>query len=107
MARRSGLGMAIRDAAGACLVTNQVNLRYLTGFTGSNGAALVDQDGSAVLATDGRYAEQAAGEAPGVEIVVTRNVAGELVRKASSDGLEDLAIERRHVTMSIGDRLSE
>jgi Xaa-Pro aminopeptidase len=45
------------------LVTDLVNLRYLTGFTGSNGLAVV---GSGVrrFVTDFRYVEQAAQEAP-------------------------------------------
>jgi Xaa-Pro aminopeptidase len=37
-------------------------LAWLTGFTGSNGMAVVTQ-ASAVLWTDGRYSLQAAGEA--------------------------------------------
>ena len=41
----------------AMLVTDLVNVRYLSGFTGSNGALLVfADDRGAVLATDGRYA---------------------------------------------------
>jgi Xaa-Pro aminopeptidase len=43
----------------ALLVTNLVNLRYLTGFTGSAGLLLVLPD-EAVLTTDGRYRDQAA-----------------------------------------------
>jgi Xaa-Pro aminopeptidase len=39
------------------LVTELVNVRYLTGFTGSNGFALVG-DGLRVFATDFRYREQ-------------------------------------------------
>src|SRR4051794_13909336 len=66
VARRTGLAKIIDGRAEGCLVTNPANLRYLSGFTGSNGALLVRSDGSAVLATDGRYAEQAAGESPGV-----------------------------------------
>ncbi|HET6816861.1 MAG TPA: Xaa-Pro peptidase family protein [Mycobacteriales bacterium] len=107
MARRTGLAKAFGESAGACLVTNPVNLRYLTGFTGSNGAALVRPDGSAVLATDGRYAEQAAGESPDVEILVTRDVAVDLVRRAVADGVSTLAIERRHVTLTTADRFTE
>src|SRR4051812_6094569 len=107
MARRTGLAKALHGRVEGCLVTNLVNLRYLTGFTGSNGAALLRGDGSLVLATDGRYAEQAAGEAPDVEIVVTRDVPGALVRRAVSDGIHALAIERRHVTLTAADRLAE
>ena len=107
MARRTGLAKTIAERADGCLVTNLVNLRYLTGFTGSNGAALLRGDGSLVLATDGRYAEQAAGETPDVELLVTRDVAGDLVRQAVGEGLATLAIERRHVTLTAADRLSE
>src|SRR3954470_22281811 len=99
-ARRDALRKtAAERGLDAVLVTNLVNLRYLTGFTGSNGALLVHADGTAVLATDGRYAEQAADEAPGVEIVVTRVVAGELVRRAAEGGAARIAIERQHVTL--------
>ena len=62
----------------ALLVTDLVNVRYLTGFTGSNAAALVLRDGSTYLATDGRYAVQAAGESPDVDVVGVRR----LIRRA-------------------------
>ena len=43
------------------LVTNLVNVRYLTGYTGSNGIALVGDD-TRTFITDFRYVEQAAEE---------------------------------------------
>jgi Xaa-Pro aminopeptidase len=43
------------------LVTDLINLRYLTGYTGSNGIALVGP-GTAEFVTDFRYVEQAAEE---------------------------------------------
>jgi Xaa-Pro aminopeptidase len=42
----------------ALLVTNLHNVRYLTGFTGSNAAVLLLRDGTAVLFTDPRYTVQ-------------------------------------------------
>src|SRR5438552_1391259 len=42
----------------ALLVTNLHNVRYLTGFTGSNGAVLLFRDGHAILITDPRYTSQ-------------------------------------------------
>jgi Xaa-Pro aminopeptidase len=42
----------------ALLISNLVNVRYLTGFSGSAGMLLV-RPGDAVLVTDGRYATQA------------------------------------------------
>jgi Xaa-Pro aminopeptidase len=48
-------------AVDAILITNLVNVRYLTGFTGSNGVVLIGPDVRA-FATDFRYVEQAAEE---------------------------------------------
>jgi Xaa-Pro aminopeptidase len=42
----------------ALLVTNLHNVRYLTGFSGSNGALLLSHHGSGVLFTDPRYTVQ-------------------------------------------------
>jgi Xaa-Pro aminopeptidase len=41
------------------LVTRPPNLRYLTGYSGSNGYLLVHPDGRSVFLTDGRYGESA------------------------------------------------
>lgn len=51
----------------ALLVTGIVNVRYLTGFTGTAGVLLVDP-ATALLVTDFRYTEQAAVQAPHCEI---------------------------------------
>src|ERR671928_430297 len=63
------------------LVTNLVNILYLTGFDSSNAALLVEPD-RARLFTDFRYIE-AARDAEGVEVVETKRalitwLAGEL-----------------------------
>lgn len=74
----------------AMYVSDLVNLRYLTGFTGSNGALLLTRHGEVVFLTDGRYRDQAATElAAGgledVEIVVTRDLIGVAVGRAPRD----------------------
>ena len=58
------------------LVTSLVNVRWLTGFTGSNAVATLRTDGTAVLLTDGRYRDQAQAECPGVEVLVGRDLEG-------------------------------
>lgn len=62
--RRDALRRRVRGAGlPALLVTTLVNVRYLTGFTGSNARVLVTADGEADLfVTDGRYREQADAE---------------------------------------------
>ncbi|MDP8969073.1 MAG: Xaa-Pro peptidase family protein [Actinomycetota bacterium] len=73
-ARRARLRVRLADAGlDALLVTRLVNVRYLTGFTGSAAALLVtaDDDGD-LLVTDARYAERACAEAPGLRRHITR-----------------------------------
>ena len=63
------------------LVTNLVNIRYLTGFDSSNAALLVGPGDRPVLYTDFRYI-QAAETVPGVEAQQTkRSLLSELARK--------------------------
>lgn len=64
--------MAARDCNGI-VVSTPVNIRYLTGFTGSNGLYLLNADWSGVLLTDGRYRDQALAET-GAEPVVVRDL---------------------------------
>src|ERR1700746_2849713 len=56
------------------LVTHLPDVRYLCGFTGSNGA-LVLTVGRAVLFTDGRYTAQAKAEAAGTRVVIAKKPA--------------------------------
>ena len=51
----------------ALLVTNRVNLRYVTGFTGTNGIAVVGPDLRRFL-TDSRYVERARAELDGFDL---------------------------------------
>ncbi len=71
-ARREALLKAIdAQSLDGLIVTHLPNIRYLTGFTGSAGVALVTRDDT-VLLTDFRYKEQAAhevGSIASVEIV--------------------------------------
>jgi Xaa-Pro dipeptidase len=99
--RRDRLRAALTDAGHeAALVTRLVNVRYLTGFSGSNGALLVTPT-DAVLATDGRYVTQSAAQAPDVEVVVDRAVAVALVREAARRGIGRLAFESHDVTVDL------
>lgn len=61
--------MEKRELHGA-LISNAQNRRYLSGFTGSAGYLLVTPD-DAVIATDFRYYEQSAAQAPGFRLVKT------------------------------------
>ncbi|MBP5200572.1 MAG: aminopeptidase P family protein [Schwartzia sp.] len=54
--------------ADAIVVNKEVNLRYFSGFRGDDSLLLISQD-DALLVTDSRYTEQAAQQAPLLEIV--------------------------------------
>ena len=58
IAGRVGRVLSRFDQAEALLVTDLTNIRWLTGFTGSNGWALLTPS-EVVLITDGRYGDQA------------------------------------------------
>src|SRR5437868_13689131 len=84
------------------LVTKLVNIRYLTGFTGSAALLLVLPD-ELVFVTDGRYRDQAADElsAAGVEATIriglTTEGQAEILGTAAS-GLTRLGLEAHAVT---------
>lgn len=82
------------------LVTDLVNVRYLSGFTGSNAALLirVDED-TPVLATDGRYVTQAAAQAPDAELAIERACAPHLAGRAVAAGVRRLGFESHVVTV--------
>ena len=63
------------------LVTDLVNVRYLTGFTGTNGACIVAPDARLFL-TDSRYTEQAKQQVAGFEhLEASRELLGDLAAR--------------------------
>ncbi|TCK22733.1 M24 family metallopeptidase [Pseudonocardia endophytica] len=106
--RRDALRSLLRaDGLDALLVTDLVNVRYLTGFTGSNAALVVGADGpdADVFATDGRYRTQAADEVPDVRTVVDRASASALVGDTGVGGA--IGFESDHVTVDQHSGLEE
>lgn len=107
-ARRGRIADALttRDVD-AALITNLVNVRYLTGLASSNAAVLIAADGSAALATDGRYTTAAQTAAPDIELVTDRAVAASLARRAAERGPVRLGIEEHDVTLALADAIGE
>ena len=67
MSRADRLEAVLHDRElGALIVTNLVNVRYLTGYTGTNGVCIVGE-GRRVFLTDFRYVTQAAREVDGFD----------------------------------------
>jgi Xaa-Pro aminopeptidase len=88
--------LLIEQRLDALIVTGAANLRYITGFTGTSGAALFAADGGARFFTDFRYEERAALEVdPGVsrEIVADDPLDGLAEQLAAGRvGFDDLAV---------------
>jgi Xaa-Pro aminopeptidase len=80
-------------------VTNLLNVRYLTGFTGSNGALLVRTDGADLFGTDGRYTTQAGTQVPDVELLIDRGTVPALAREAVRRGVGRLGYESHDLTV--------
>ncbi len=108
--RRSALTARLDDlAVDGVLVTALPNVRYLTGFTGSNAAALVARDGAAFF-TDGRYIEQSRHEVPDLDRVISVDgLDDEIAAQTARLGVRRLGIEANAMTVArhrrLGDRL--
>lgn len=89
--RRTALRAELRAVElDALLVTDLLNVRYLTGFTGSNAALLLHASGDdrTVFCTDGRYLTQSAAEVPDLERLIDRPCDLALVKRASKHAAE-------------------
>lgn len=88
------------------LVTDLVNVRYLTGFTGSSGVALVTPE-ALCFVTDGRYDEQCRIELAAAEVDAEIRISGpkglepELIGLVEQSGLDSLALEAGDVVWQL------
>jgi Xaa-Pro aminopeptidase len=92
----------------AVLITDLVNVRYLTGYTGSNGLALIGPHTRAFV-TDFRYVEQAAEEVePGFDRLKASVDLLEAIKEAlPAAGELRLGFEAAHVSVREHERLRE
>lgn len=97
--RARARGQLLAAGVDAALVTQGVNVTYLTGLVSSNAAVLVPADGPAVLATDSRYAGTAERDCYDLELINERDVEGALVARALSAGLASIGYEDREMTV--------
>ncbi len=91
----------------AVLFTDLRNIRYLTGFSGSEAALLISQDHTWFLC-DSRYTAQAAEEIQNAEIMECGAVRSDtIVALANEYGLDRIGFEATHTTVSAYRRMSE
>ena len=91
----------------ALVVTGLTNVRYLTGFTGSNGQALVGAEQSVFL-TDGRYTEQSRHEVPDLERVTYAGAFAQALKtEVARLGVRRLGFEAHVVSVRSHERWAE
>jgi Xaa-Pro aminopeptidase len=90
----------------ALLITDPVNLRYVTGFTGSNGMAVVGPDLRRFI-TDFRYVEQAAEQVDAFDRELSPQVFDEALRDGWPEGSFRLGFEDQNVSVRRHTRLRE
>src|SRR5690349_12944867 len=105
-ARRGALrSLLVENEVDALLVTDLVNIRYLTGFTGSNAVLLVhcwdmrNAEERTVIGTDGRYRTQVAEQVPDLRAEIARASARRIVELAGEWQLGRLGFESHVLTV--------
>ena len=89
----------IKQGVDALLITNEYNRRYMTGFTGTAGVAIVSQN-DAVFITDFRYTEQAAAQIKDFRIVKhTGTIFEEVANQVEQMGIKTLGFEKDTLTL--------
>jgi Xaa-Pro aminopeptidase len=76
------------------------NVRYLCGFTGSDGVLLVSPDG-VTLVTDGRYAEQSRREVRDAEVLISDRKWREVARRVRRARPSRIGFESRHLSVEL------
>ncbi|MGB1926536.1 MAG: M24 family metallopeptidase, partial [Rubripirellula sp.] len=102
-----------QDHLDALLVTNEVNVRYLTGFTGDSTYLVVGGDGP-ILLSDGRYETQIATQCPGIQARIRSpsDLLPDLTREAllelggQGTGKPRVGVEAQHLSLSSFRRLT-
>ncbi|UCZ54595.1 Xaa-Pro peptidase family protein [Bacillus shivajii] len=85
------------------LVTSSYNRRYMAGFTGTAGVALISENGAKFI-TDFRYVEQAQEQCEEFDIVQhTGAIHEEIAKQVKELGIKQLGFEKDHVTYSAYD----
>lgn len=110
--RRAALRDLVRERdLDALLITDLCNIRYLTGFTGSNAALLLHaaDESRTVFCTDGRYLTQSEHEVPDLERVIERGSAVAMAERAGKNAgmYRRTGFESQHVTVEALDTLAE
>ena len=88
------------DKVDAFLITNEINIRYVTGFTGSESILLITQKNDYIF-TDFRYLEQAQHDIPWIRIIERKvSLIKTICRKLKQLNIKKLYIESFSITFN-------
>ncbi|ALX48057.1 M24 family metallopeptidase [Lentibacillus amyloliquefaciens] len=91
----------------AILINSPVNRRYLTGFTGTAGAAVISQKDARFI-TDFRYIEQANEQATEFTVVEHKQpIHEEINAQLNQMGVKRIGFEKDHTTFSVYEKYKE
>jgi Xaa-Pro aminopeptidase len=83
------------------VVMHPADLRYLCGYTGSNGLLLL-LDGRPTFFTDGRYTEQARDEVQGARVVIAKaSLLNAAAERLPTRGTRKLGFDAEHTTVAV------
>jgi Xaa-Pro aminopeptidase len=97
-----------KAGADGFLVTNFVNVTYLTGFTGDDSFLLVTPKHT-ILLSDPRYTTQIGEECPGIEVEIRSlkmNMLDLVARAVGRSGVAQLGVEADSITVGLCDRIA-
>ncbi len=94
--RRDRLRGLLTDQGDGLLVTSLADIRYLTGFSGSNAALFISSSGADgdIFCTDGRYVEQAAEQCPDLGVLVARACVSATSQQCVDQGAREVSVDR-------------
>ena len=95
-----------RHSLDALLVTSLSNIRYLAGFSGSDGVLILTPDGGHFL-TDSRYTTQAQSEVSGFTVAEYRIKLDAVCDRLVAARCSRLGFEAAHMTVAMRDELAE
>ena len=107
--RRTSKARELFDALSvdALLITNLTNVRYLTGFSGTNGQVLVTREGSLFL-TDPRYEARAGDLVQGADVVIyPSKLTDVLLDRLRTGAIRRLGVEATSMTIATMEELDE
>jgi Xaa-Pro aminopeptidase len=103
-ARAERVQAALRERElDALIVTHLVNVRWLTGFTGTNAVAVLGADGKRLFLTDFRYVERAEAEVDGFD---RRRGGRDLLADAAAELTGRVGFEDHHMPVRTWERLT-